>query len=91
MLLVGETMPQVFRGETTMLEHFRSSGLLDEYYAHAAGAVQSSLWIGQVVKQITDRHPHLNVLEIGEMALLFHPNLLPFHPNTLLHHNSLVL
>ncbi|KAI6777519.1 putative polyketide synthase, partial [Emericellopsis cladophorae] len=32
--LVGETMPRVFRGETTMLEHLCTSGLLDEYYAN---------------------------------------------------------
>lgn len=71
MLLVGETMPRVFKGETTMLEHFRSSGLLDEYYAHGFGTMQSSLWLSQAVKQITDRHPHLNLLEIGESDLFY--------------------
>ena len=65
MFLVGETMPRVFKGETTMLEHFRESGLLDEYYAHGFGTMQSSLWLSQATKQITDRHPHLNILEIG--------------------------
>lgn len=71
MLLVGEIMPQVFRGETTMLEHFRSSGLLDEYYAHGFGTMQSSLWLSQAIKQITDRHPHLSLLEIGKLPLAF--------------------
>ena len=66
MFLVGETMPRVFTGQTTMLEHMRESGLLDEYYAHGFGTMQSSLWLGQAVKQITDRHPHLNLLEIGK-------------------------
>lgn len=66
MLLVGETMPRVFREETTMLENFRTSGLLDEYYAHGFGTMQSTLWLGSVVKQITDCHPHLKLLEIGE-------------------------
>lgn len=66
MLLVGKTMPRVFKGETTMLEHFRESGLLDEYYAHGFGTMQSSLWLSNAVKQITDRHPHLNLLEIGK-------------------------
>ena len=66
MLLVGKTMPRVFEGETTMLEHFRESGLLDEYYAHGFGTMQSSLWLSNVVKQITDRHPHLSLLEIGK-------------------------
>ncbi|KAJ0117744.1 lovastatin nonaketide synthase [Diaporthe amygdali] len=65
MLLVGNTMPKVFRGETTMLEHFRTSGLLDEYYAKGFGTAQSTMWLSNVVKQITDRRPHLNLLEIG--------------------------
>ncbi|KAI1445302.1 polyketide synthase [Annulohypoxylon stygium] len=65
MLLVGETMPQVFAQKTTMIEHMRTSGLLDEYYAHGFGTEQSVSWLGHTVKQITDRHPHLNILEIG--------------------------
>jgi SAM-dependent methyltransferase len=65
MLLVGHTMPRVFAGETTMLEHFRESGLLDEYYAHGFGTLQSSIWLSNAVKQVTDRHPHLSLLEVG--------------------------
>lgn len=65
MRLVGETMPLVFRGETTMLEHLRTSGLLDEYYAHGFGTMQSSMWLSNIMKQITDRRPHLRLLEIG--------------------------
>jgi hypothetical protein len=68
MLLVGEVMPRVFNGETTMLEHFRESGLLDEYYARGFGTMQSAQWLGSVVKQISDRHPHLNLLEIGKIT-----------------------
>lgn len=66
MLLVGEVMPRVFKGETSMLEHFRESGLLDEYYAHGFGTMQSAQWLGNAVKQLTDRNPHLNFLEIGK-------------------------
>ncbi|PHH61189.1 hypothetical protein CDD81_712 [Ophiocordyceps australis] len=65
MLLVGKTMPRVFRQETTMIEHMRTSGLLDEYYAHGFGTRQSSQWLSQAMKQITDRHPHLRILEVG--------------------------
>jgi hypothetical protein len=68
MLLVGETMPRVFKGETAMLENLRTSGLLDEYYAYGFGTMQSSLWPSSVVKQIMDRHPHLKLLEIGKSA-----------------------
>jgi SAM-dependent methyltransferase len=65
MLLVGEIMPKVYRGETNMLEHFRTSGLLDEYYSHGFGTSETARWLGRVVNQITDRSPHLNLLEIG--------------------------
>ena len=57
-----------------MLEHFRSSNLLDEYYFHGFGMMQSSLWISQAVKQITDRHPHLSILEIGKLPLFIDPD-----------------
>jgi SAM-dependent methyltransferase len=65
MLLVGGTMPRVFKHETTMIEHMRTSGLLDEYYVHGFGTMQSSQWLGNAVKEITDRHPHLHILEVG--------------------------
>ncbi|KZM21157.1 transferase [Ascochyta rabiei] len=65
MLLVGAIMPRVFKGETTMLEHFRTSGLLDEYYSNGFGTKQSTLWVASVLKQLTNRNPHLNMLEIG--------------------------
>lgn len=68
MLLVGEIMPKVFRGETSMLEHFRTSGLLDEYYATGFGTQQSGMWLSGMVKQLTDRHPRLRLLEIGKLA-----------------------
>ncbi|KAJ6195920.1 polyketide synthase PksF [Bipolaris maydis] len=65
MLLVGTIMPRVFKGETTMLEHFRTSGLLDEYYSNGFGTKQSTLWVASILKQLTSRNPHLNMLEIG--------------------------
>ncbi|ROV99765.1 hypothetical protein VSDG_03093 [Cytospora chrysosperma] len=48
-----------------MVEHMRTSGLLDKYYSRGFGMKQSSAWLSQAIKQITDRHPHLNILEIG--------------------------
>ncbi|KAH6876757.1 polyketide synthase [Thelonectria olida] len=63
--LVGETMPRVFKGETTMLEHLRTSGLLDEYYANGIGTLESTAWLGGAVRQLTDRSPRLKILEVG--------------------------
>ncbi|GJC96280.1 polyketide synthase [Colletotrichum higginsianum] len=51
-----------------MLEHFRISGLLDEYYSHGFGTKQSTMWVGSIIKQLTNRNPHLNMLEIGAGA-----------------------
>lgn len=62
---VGEAMPRVFEGETTILEHLLPTGLLTDYYVNALGMRQSSGWIGRAVKQIVHRYPRMNILEIG--------------------------
>lgn len=69
MHLVGSQMPRVFRGETTMLEEFRSgksAGILDRYYAEAFGLVESAEWVAQATSQIVDRYPQMSILEIGQ-------------------------
>ena len=68
MHLVGETMPCVFRGETSMLEAFRETRLLDDYYVHGFSPAPSGRWQSQIVEQIAVRHPHLNMLEIGKFC-----------------------
>ncbi|QYS96931.1 Carrier domain-containing protein [Trichoderma simmonsii] len=67
MHLVGTQMPRVFAGETTMIEQFRADGsdILDRYYAGGFGFRETADWVGQAVKQLVDRYPHLNMLEIG--------------------------
>ncbi|KAI1081410.1 putative polyketide synthase [Whalleya microplaca] len=65
MHLVGQQMPRVFRGETTMLEEFRESGLLDDYYTKGFGFKQVCKWLSRVLVQICNIHPHMNILEIG--------------------------
>ncbi|KAH7322416.1 putative polyketide synthase [Stachybotrys elegans] len=65
MHLVGTHMPRVFRGETTMLEEFRKSGVLDRYYAEGSMMKVSTQWVSQAIRQIADRYPHMNIIEIG--------------------------
>lgn len=67
MHLVGKHMPRVFAGETTMLEAFHAGGndVLDRYYAEGIGLRELAHWVGRAVKQIVDRHPRMNMLEIG--------------------------
>lgn len=70
MHLVGQQMPRVFRGETTMLNEFRESGLLDDYYTEGFGFKQVCKWLSRVLVQISNRYPHMNILEIGIFNLV---------------------
>lgn len=77
MELVGETMPRVFRGETTMLEQFRETGVLEKYYADGFTTAPSGRWQANMVARIADRNPRLNFLEIGKFSFT---TCLPKHP-----------
>jgi hypothetical protein len=66
MHVVGQSMPRILRGETTMLGEFRQCNLLGEYYAHGAVTQASASWIIEILKQIVYRLPHLHMLEIGK-------------------------
>ncbi|KAI0967014.1 putative polyketide synthase [Xylaria arbuscula] len=65
MHLVGQQMPRVFRGETTMLEEFLKSSLLDNYYTKGFGFEQVGKWLSRVLGQISNRYPHMKIMEIG--------------------------
>lgn len=65
MHLVGQQMPRVMRGETQMIEEMRVSNILDNYYTGAFGSREAGLWIGKTVAQLSERYPHLNILEVG--------------------------
>ncbi|PYI16870.1 beta-ketoacyl synthase domain-containing protein [Aspergillus violaceofuscus CBS 115571] len=62
---IGQQMPQVIQGQTTILEHLVPTGLLDEYYVRALGFPQFSLWLARTVNQIVQRYPAMDILEIG--------------------------
>ncbi|KAI0000734.1 hypothetical protein F4779DRAFT_635566 [Xylariaceae sp. FL0662B] len=65
MHIIGEQMPRVFRGETTILEYMRSENLLQDYSAQALGLPQTSRWVARVVAQIAHRYPCMNIFEVG--------------------------
>jgi hypothetical protein len=67
MHITGQQMPRVFNGETTILEQFRATDILDRYYAIGFGLRESGQWVSKTVKQLVDRYPHMNILEIGEL------------------------
>ncbi|KAF2182988.1 beta-ketoacyl synthase domain-containing protein [Zopfia rhizophila CBS 207.26] len=65
MRAVGEQMPKVIRGESTILEHLIPTGLLDDYYVSALGFPQYSSWLGRMAAQLVHRYQRMNILEIG--------------------------
>ncbi|ORY02745.1 putative polyketide synthase [Clohesyomyces aquaticus] len=65
MHITGQQMQRVFNGETTILEQFRATDILDRYYANGFGLRESGQWVSRTVKQLVDRYPSMNILEIG--------------------------
>ncbi|KAB5550768.1 polyketide synthetase [Coniochaeta sp. 2T2.1] len=63
--VVGENLPAVFRGETTILEHMTKDGLLDRFYEVAMGIREVTLSLGRTVEQLVHRYPRMKILEIG--------------------------
>lgn len=68
--VVGDNLPAVIRGETTILEHMTKDGLLDRFYEVGMGLKEVSYFLGQTVKQIVHRYPRMKMLEIGKEPLL---------------------
>ncbi|KAI0109876.1 putative hybrid NRPS/PKS enzyme [Daldinia grandis] len=62
---VGENLPAVVRGETTMLEHMIQDNMLNDFYVVAHGMPRYTAYLASMAKLITHRHPHMHVLEIG--------------------------
>ena len=63
---VGDNLPAVIRGETTILEHLTKDGLLDRFYEVGLGLKEFSALLGKIVKQVVHRHPRMKILEIGK-------------------------
>lgn len=62
---VGQNMPAVIRGETTMLEHLFKDDLLSRYYSGSLGMKTYTRFLARAVKQLTHRYPSMNILEVG--------------------------
>jgi hybrid polyketide synthase/nonribosomal peptide synthetase ACE1 len=63
--VVGSILPAVLRNETTILEHLMQDNLLNDYYAYALGFPTYTQYLARMVAQLTHRHPHMHILEIG--------------------------
>jgi SAM-dependent methyltransferase len=62
---VGENLPAVIRGETTILEHMMRDSMLEKYYQNGLGVPIGNDSLAKMVAQISHRYPHMNILEIG--------------------------
>ncbi|KAF4548756.1 Polyketide synthase-nonribosomal peptide synthetase-like protein [Elsinoe fawcettii] len=65
MRTVGENLPAVVRGEMTMLEPLTEDNMLNDFYVVGLAVPEYMGQLAKVVKQISHRYPHMNVLEIG--------------------------
>ena len=65
MRAVGENLPAVVRGETTILEHMTKDNRLDNYYIDALGFDHAYDVATGMVAQFVHRYPHMNIIEIG--------------------------
>lgn len=68
-VVVGEQIPRVIFEETSILEHLMKDDLLYNYYSKALGFSEYTGFLAATVAQITNRYPHMNVLEIGTLML----------------------
>lgn len=66
--VVGEQIPNVIRGETTILEHLMQDNLLTNFYSNAMGFDIYTRYLARMVGQLTNRYPHMNILEIGQTS-----------------------
>ena len=65
MCAVGESLPAVIQGKTTMLEHMMQDDMLDEFYKRGLGFARYNGYLASMASQIAHRYPHMKVLEIG--------------------------
>jgi hybrid polyketide synthase/nonribosomal peptide synthetase ACE1 len=65
---VGEILPSVVRGQTNLLDTLMKDNLLTRFYSNALGAQSYLDEVARIAGQISNRYPHVNVLEIGELS-----------------------
>ncbi|KAL8310555.1 hypothetical protein RB597_010414 [Gaeumannomyces tritici] len=65
MRAVGEQMPAVVRGDKTILEVMMKDDMLPRFYSHGIGGEAANSAVALMLQQITNRFPHINMLEVG--------------------------
>ncbi|KAJ5671462.1 Acyl transferase/acyl hydrolase/lysophospholipase [Penicillium longicatenatum] len=65
---VGEALPLIVRGEVNLLEILMRDNMLSQFYSESFGIQFYLQHMSRICGQISNRYPHLNVLEIGAGA-----------------------
>ncbi|KAI0183707.1 hypothetical protein EV127DRAFT_446225, partial [Xylaria flabelliformis] len=65
MCAVGESLPAVIRGQMNMLEPMVEDNKLNHFYVDALGMHRYTEELARIVAQISHRHPHMHLLEVG--------------------------
>ncbi|KAL9042053.1 MAG: hypothetical protein Q9214_003900, partial [Letrouitia sp. 1 TL-2023] len=62
---IGQNLVPVLRGDTQLLEVMLQDDMLDRFYKEGRGFRYLNTCVARVVEQITFKHPHARILEIG--------------------------
>ena len=62
---IGQNLVPVLRGETQLLEVMLQNDMLNRFYMEGRGFRYLNKCIARIAKQITSKHPHVKILEIG--------------------------
>lgn len=62
---VGESLVDIAMGNTTAIEVTRTDDVLGDYYSNSIVMGRHTTFLARTVKQVTHRHAHLNILEVG--------------------------
>lgn len=62
---IGENLIDIVRGTKSAIEVAMRDNLLNELYPNALGMRECTVYLARLIKQMTHRYPHLDVLEVG--------------------------
>lgn len=62
---IGENLVEIVQGKTTAIEIARSDDILTEYYSNSVMMSRPTTYLARTIQQISHRHPHSNILEVG--------------------------
>jgi hybrid polyketide synthase / nonribosomal peptide synthetase ACE1 len=58
----------MIRGQADILEVMTRDGLLDDFFSHSIGMAPYLQEVARMVKELTHRFPHMNIVEIGKIS-----------------------